>query len=205
MFYNLCQSNVNPTLPPLLVTGHNITDLRPPDITIPHTSVKELDPFSSNTISILQFLDFKIWLVICFVWCICERGVLWPAINTFIILNVLFIEIDAWNQDLTSLFFIKNHVIIFHLWNVWRRKKQWNFVSEGTLALPLYLFLLWFIYSFYLFFLSFSYFVLFHSFFLCDFFLSPHTVGDIRRPVCVPCANTLCTIKFFCLKEKKLS
>lgn len=60
MFYNLCQSNVNPTLPPLLVTGHNITDLRRPDITIPHTSVKELDPFSSNTISILQFLDFKI-------------------------------------------------------------------------------------------------------------------------------------------------
>ena len=33
MSYNLCQSNVNPTLPSLLVTGHTITDLRLPNIT----------------------------------------------------------------------------------------------------------------------------------------------------------------------------
>ena len=44
--------------------GDNITDLRLLNITIWHTSVKEVDPFSSNTKSILQFLDFKIWLVI---------------------------------------------------------------------------------------------------------------------------------------------
>ena len=50
MSYNLCKCNVNPTLSLLLVNGHKITDPKLPNITIWHTLVKELYPFSSNSI-----------------------------------------------------------------------------------------------------------------------------------------------------------
>ena len=59
MSYNLYKSNVNPTLASLLINGYNITDLKLPNITIRHTLVKELYPFSSNRISILQFFSKK--------------------------------------------------------------------------------------------------------------------------------------------------
>ena len=59
MSYNLYKSNVNPTLASLLINGHNIADLKLPNNTIRHTWVKELYPFSSDRIFILQFFSQK--------------------------------------------------------------------------------------------------------------------------------------------------
>lgn len=57
MSYNLLQSDINPTLPSLLVDGHNISNPKLPNIAIRQAFIKELSPYSSNRNSILRFFS----------------------------------------------------------------------------------------------------------------------------------------------------
>ena len=59
MSYNLKQNNVNPTLPSLLINGHNLTDQKIRNVMIRQLFVQELYPYLSNRLSILQFFSKK--------------------------------------------------------------------------------------------------------------------------------------------------
>ncbi len=59
MSNNLLQSGIIPNLPSLLVNGHNINELKLPNIAIRQTFINELYPFSTNRNSILNFFSKK--------------------------------------------------------------------------------------------------------------------------------------------------
>ncbi len=59
MSNNLLQSGIIPNLPSLLVNGHNINELKLPNVAIRQTFINELYPFSTNRNSILNFFSKK--------------------------------------------------------------------------------------------------------------------------------------------------